>query len=116
MAGGKFVFADQAAFDAQSLQTELPFPVIARSQDTHVVGQRLLRENRAVSMVHARRYPMARIHRQHAAFPRGVAYRLVGLRLDRAEAMHAAHVVDAVHAATPSGERAKPVPIIRNCD
>src|SRR5262249_5022718 len=39
------------------------------------------------------------VHRHHAAFPRLVKDRLVGLRLHLAEAVHAAHVVHAGHRA-----------------
>src|SRR5262245_31697863 len=63
--------------------------------------------------------PSARIahgalHREHAPFPGRVEHRLVRLRLDLAEAVHAAHVVHAVHQATSSGRLAKPVPIIES--
>ncbi len=42
------------------------------------------------------------IEAKHAAFPCGVEDRLILLALDRAEAVHAAEVVDAVHGALPS--------------
>ena len=52
--------------------------------------------------------------RERAALPLGVEDGLVGLGLDRPEAVHAAHVVDAVHDATASGRAARPVPIIES--
>ena len=56
---------------------------------------------------------MARTMRHHARFPRGVEHRLVRLRLDLAEAVHAAHVVHAVHDGAP-GVFGNPVPIIES--
>src|SRR5208337_3918550 len=51
------------------------------------------------------------LHRQHALFPVGVKDRLVRLGLDRAKAVHAAHIVDRVgHAAASCGDFARPVP------
>src|SRR5580704_8456819 len=54
------------------------------------------------------------LHGEHAALPFLMERRLVGLDLDLAEAIHAAHVVYAVHDAISAGERARPVPIIES--
>src|SRR6516164_1845005 len=52
------------------------------------------------------------IERVKASFPIIVKDGLVLLRLDFAEAVHAAHVVDTVHHATSLGALARPVPIM----
>ncbi len=77
-----------------------------------------------MSMFHRPRDAHGAVHRQRPAFPRRVEHRLVGLRLDRAEAVHAAHVVYAVHFAGSfatlfatlfaawAGVSARPVPIM----
>src|SRR5665213_265752 len=58
------------------------------------------------------------LHRQHAALPRRVEHRLVRFNLDLAKAVHAAHVVNAVHHCTLlsswSGLSGTPVPIIES--
>src|SRR5581483_627983 len=54
------------------------------------------------------------LHRQHVAFPRRMEHRLVLLDLDFAEAVHAAHVVNAVHHFTSLGLSGNPVPIIES--
>src|SRR5436190_1469443 len=58
------------------------------------------------------------LHRQHAAFPLGVKRRLVRFDLDLAEAVHAAHVVNAVHYRAPlwvwPGLSGRPVPIMES--
>ena len=48
-------------------------------------------------MLNAPAAPIARTIASHAAFPFFVKGRLVRLSLDLAEAVHAAHVVHAVH-------------------
>ena len=55
-------------------------------------------------MFHCARRAHGEHEREHAALPAGVERRLVGLGHDRPEAVHAAHVVRAVHST--------PVPII----
>src|SRR5665213_1879795 len=52
------------------------------------------------------------LHRQDAALPWRVEHRLVGFGLDRAEAVHPAHVVNRIHGAASSGRLASPVPIM----
>ena len=54
------------------------------------------------------------VDREHAAFPLLVKRRLVRLRLDFAEAVHAAHVMNAVHAGTSFGFFGRPVPIMQS--
>src|SRR5206468_7320801 len=51
------------------------------------------------------------VEREDAALPLFVEDRLVGLRVDRAEALHAAEVVGAVHRA---GALGRPTPIIES--
>src|SRR5579864_4113325 len=53
-------------------------------------------------------------HRQDAALPALVEDRLVGLGVDFAKAIHAPHVVDAIHQATSPGFLGKPVPIMQS--
>ncbi len=53
-------------------------------------------------------------HRQHAPLPSMMKHRLVGLGLDLAEPVHAAHIVDAVHQATSLGFFGRPVPIMQS--
>src|SRR5262249_20723286 len=52
------------------------------------------------------------LHREHAPFPWSMKRRLIRLGLDLSEAVHAAHVVNAVHQTTSSGRLASPVPIM----
>src|SRR6202042_2468741 len=91
-----------------------PFPVIAAAE-IDVRRQRLAGKPADVDVPQAERAHGA-VHRQRTAFPWRVEYRLVGLRLDGTEAVHAAHVVDAVHVAAASaispGASARPVPIM----
>ena len=54
------------------------------------------------------------VEREAAAFPRVVKDRLVLFRLDFAEAVHAAHVVNAVHYAASAGFFGRPVPIMQS--
>src|SRR4051812_29258266 len=54
------------------------------------------------------------LHREDAAFPGRVEHRLIRLDLDLAEAVHAAHVVNAVHHFTSLGLSGRPVPIIES--
>jgi len=51
---------------------------------------------------------------QVPCFPFGMEHRLVRLRLDFAEPVHASHVVHAVHCIASSGRFGKPVPIIES--
>src|SRR6202044_262308 len=52
------------------------------------------------------------IEPEAAAFPWRVEYRLVRLRLDFAEAVHAAHIVDAIHQPASFACFGRPVPIM----
>src|ERR1700720_3745010 len=52
-------------------------------------------------------------HRQYPRFPFAVKHRLVRLRLDLAETIHAAHVVHAIHDGAP-GVLGNPVPIMES--
>src|SRR5215831_16334938 len=95
MTGLNLVGIDQPALDQHLLEAEEPFPIIgAREIDTG--RQHLAREARHVDVPGAGRAHGA-VHRHHAALPAGMEHRLVRLRLDLAEAVHAAHVVHTVH-------------------
>src|SRR5208282_5191513 len=54
------------------------------------------------------------LHRQNAAFPFRVKGRLARLGQNRPEAVHAAHVVNAVHGAMSPGCLGNPVPIMQS--
>ena len=84
---------------SRSFEPEQPFPVIGTGE-INVGRQRLAIEARSIDVERAGRAHRTH-HRQHAAFPFGVEHRLVRLRLDLAEAVHAAHVVHAVHDGAP---------------
>src|SRR5450631_3640388 len=117
-AGGELVLADETVLHRQVLQAERPFPVVAAAE-IDVRRQGLPGEPTDVDVPQAE-IAHGAVHREDAAFPRRVEHRLVGLRLDRTEALHAAHVVDAVHVAalfatwfaTSAGVSARPVPIM----
>ena len=68
---------------------------------------------RDVSMFQAPAAPIARTIASTRPSHSRVEHRLVRLRLDLAEAVHAAHVVHAVHDAASAGVFGKPVPIMR---
>src|SRR5262245_44065250 len=109
-AGGELVGLDEAALEQHVLEPDRPLLVIGPRQ---VVGGRQLldRRPRHVNVPLAGKTHGA-VERDAAAFPGGVEYRLVRLGLDLAEAVHAAHVVNAVHHAASSGRLARPVPIM----
>ena len=65
-------------------------------------------------MFQAPREPHGALQGEHAPLPLGMERRLVGLGLDLAEPVHAAHVVHAVHDATSSGRLGRPVPIMQS--
>src|SRR5262249_23989204 len=112
MTGLNLVGIDQPALDQHLLEAEEPFPIIgAREIDTG--RQHLAREARHVDVPRAGRAHGA-VHRHHAAFPAGMEHRLVLLRLDLAEAVHAAPLVHTVHGAAPCGNWASPVPILES--
>src|SRR5215510_9860245 len=54
------------------------------------------------------------LHSEHAALPRSVKHRLVLFDLDFAEAVHAAHIVHAVHQRFSLGFLGRPVPIMES--
>ena len=105
----EFRSADQAGLERKLGQGGQPFFVVARAQ---VFGGR-----HALDPVSERIRGPARpgAHRPgqrgHTGFPTRMKYRLVGLVQDRAETVHAAHVVYAVHDRTSTG-RACATPII----
>src|ERR671936_860126 len=73
--------------------------------------QPLLREARGIDRPRSGIAHRA-LHREDAPLPGSVKHRLVRLGIDLAEAVHAAHVVNAVHQATSSGRLGSPVPIM----
>ena len=72
-----------------------PQAVIAELR--YCAGGRLSRAKRNASMFQMPATPIAMLSAKAALFPVGVEHRLVRLRHDRAEAVHAAHVRRAVH-------------------
>src|SRR5579863_8060982 len=110
MAGGELVSASQAARNDHILQAQRPFAVIGRRQ-INVRRQGLDAGAAFVDGPGADR-PHGAVERQAAAFPGGMKHRLVFFRLDFAEAVHAAHVVNAVHQATSPGDFGRLVPIM----
>src|SRR5271166_3310234 len=113
MAGGELVLADEAVLHDEVLEAQYPFPVVAAAE-IDVGGKLLAGKPADVDVPQAERTHGA-VHRERAAFPRRVEHRLVRFRLNRAEALHAAHVVDAVHVpalASSAGVSASPVPIM----
>ncbi len=109
--GREFVLADKAKLQAQVFEAEGPFPVVAAGE-VDMRRQRLPREPADVYRPQAE-IAHGAIHGEDPAFPRRVKHRLIRLGLDLAEAVHAAHVVDAVHGASPAA-RARPVPIMES--
>ena len=109
MADDDLIVADEVALLQHGLQRGEPDLVIAHRQIFRRV--RFSRAKRDMSMFH---WPGMR-HRQRqcegASFPIGVEHRLVRLRHDRAEAVHAAHVLRAVHVIS-FGCFGSPVPIM----
>src|SRR5580700_473298 len=92
------------------LHRQGPAPVVRHAE----IGQRrqlLLREAGVVNVPSAG-VAHGALHRQNAAFPRRMKYRFVLLGLDLTEAVHAAHVVHAVHHETSFAFFGKPVPIM----
>ena len=64
-------------------------------------GQQLEEMTRVVQILASAAGAHDASHRVHTAFPRLVEHRLVPFVADRPHAVHAAHVVDAVHGAAP---------------
>src|SRR5476651_812974 len=106
MTGRDLVRADQLAVEQRALQAEEPFLII-RGREIDRRRYRLARKSLHVDVevsVGAHRPH----HGHHAALPPMMEGGLVGLDLDFAEAVHAAHVVHAVHDSTLG----RPVPIM----
>src|SRR6516165_1335981 len=111
MSLGDFVRADKALVDQEIFETEQPFLVVGAGE-IDMRRQGLAIETGRVD-VEGARSPQRAHHRQHAALPFRVEHRLIGLRLDLAKAVHAAHVVHAIHDGAP-GVFGKPVPIMES--
>src|SRR3984957_4952025 len=112
MAGFDLIGAGQAELDDEVFQPHRPFPVIGAGQ-INVRRQALDAEAGLVDGPDAG-VAHGAVERERAAFPRRVKYRLVRLGLDFAKAVHAAHVVDAVHYETSFGFFGRPVPIMQS--
>ena len=112
MTGFDLLGRHETALDQVLLHPQRPAPVVRR-REIGLRRQGLLGESQIVDMPGAG-IAERPLHGEHAPFPAFVKRRLVGLDLDLAEAVHAAHVVDAVHRAISAGERARPVPIIES--
>src|SRR5688572_20778670 len=108
--GGDFVGVDEAALDQQVLIAQKPFLVVGAGQIER--GRHQFNGITAGVDGPGAEYADGTAHRQHASFPRMMKYRLVGLGLDFAKPVHAAHIVNAVHQATSLGFFARPAPIM----
>src|SRR5215469_1621138 len=112
MAGGELICSGKAELGELLFQAQFPFLVIGAGE---INGWRYLLAGKT-SVVHA---PDARIEhrpteRERAGLPLFVKHGLVLLRLDFAETVHAAHVVDAIHHTTSPGCFGNPVPIMQS--
>src|SRR5581483_7986371 len=94
-AGGNLILADEAALLEHRLERGKPDLVVAHRQIFGRIAV-LAGEARLVD-VPAARHAHGEGQGEGALLPFGMKHRLVRLRLDRAEAMHAAHVLRAVH-------------------
>ena len=99
MAAGQFSSADEACLQKQRLRPQMPFPVIG-------AGEVNLRRQTFDAIAPLVDVPDARRHQRpadshYAALPDIVKRRLVGWRHHGAKAVHAAHIVDAVHGVHP---------------
>src|SRR5499427_318977 len=106
------ILCDEIAFEQPPLQPQKPFPIIGAGE-IDVWPERLKREPGHVDIPLPGGSQRA-VHRHHPRFPRGMENRFVRLRLDFAEPVHAAHVVDAVHATPSCGRLGRPVPIMES--
>src|SRR5579862_3827465 len=112
MAGFDLIGVGQAELDHEVFQPHRPFAVIGAGQ-INVRRQLLDAEAGLVDGPDAG-VAHGAVEREGAALPRRVKYRLVRLRLDFAKAVHAAHVVDAVHYETSLAFFGRPVPIMQS--
>src|SRR5580698_6182795 len=108
----EFVGTDQALLDQQVFKPHRPFLVV-RAVEIDVRRQALDAVTGLIDGPDARVTEGA-IERHRATFPWGVEHRLVLLRLNLTEAVHAAHVVNAVHHAASCACCGKPVPIMQS--
>src|SRR4051812_36535063 len=111
MTGLDLVCTHKAGCDQHVLQAQEPFLVIGAAEIDRR-WQHLAIEAGGIDVERALRAHSA-YHGKHTAFPLLVEYRLVGLGLDLAETVHAAHVVYAVHEGAP-GTFGNPVPIMES--
>jgi hypothetical protein len=112
VAGRDLVRIDEAALDQHSLEAEKPALVIGAGE-IDLRREQLACVTRRIDVPETGR-AHGPVHRQHAAFPAFVKHRLVRLGIDFAEAVHATHVVDAIHQATSLGVLGRPVPIMQS--
>ena len=111
MAGGQFVGGDQAERDHPLFEAEKPALVIGGGE----IGLRRQHFERGASAVDGPQPGGAdrALQRMNAPLPRRVEDGLVGFRLDRAEAVHPAHIVDRVAHGLAAGW-GRPVPIMQS--
>src|SRR5690348_15380521 len=112
MPGGNLVGAGESAADDHVFQAQCPFSVV-RMREVDLRRQFLdagapLVDGPGADHAHGA------VEREAAAFPRGVKHRLVLLRFDFTEAVHAAHVMNAVHHAASAEFLGRPVPIMQS--
>src|SRR6185295_18602804 len=95
MTGRHLVGPDQAAVDQHGFEPHRPFLVIGGGEIEHrrklFDGETGLVDGPQARIAHGA------VERERAALPGRMEHRLVRLRLDLAESIHAAHVVHAVH-------------------
>src|SRR5580698_8249287 len=108
----EFVGADQAFLDQEIFKPHRPFFVV-RAVEIDVRRQAF---DAVAGLIDSPdpRVTKGAIKRHRAAFPWGMEHWLVLLRLNLAEAVHAAHVVNAVHHAASCAFFGKPVPIMQS--
>src|SRR5262249_46396786 len=110
VAGREFVRPDKAEFGKELFHAQFPLSVIGTgeidSRRQALAGKPGLVDDPHAGVAHRA------IERVKASFPIIVKDGLVLLRLDFAEAVHAAHVVDTIHHATSLAALARPLPIM----
>jgi hypothetical protein len=107
-----FVILHIAALDQSLLHGDRPALVVGGAEVNERV-QRLLRMTKGIDRPGARIAKRA-LQGHNAAFPGRVKRGLVRLRLDFAEAVDAAHIVDAVHQPMSFGFLGRPMPIMQS--
>src|ERR1051325_10000302 len=110
MTGGELIRSGKAKIGELLFHAQFPFFVIGAAE---INRRRQLLAGKARLIDHPNaRVAQCAIKCLGAGLPVGVKNRLILLGLDFAEAVHAAHVVDAIHHTASLGCRGNPVPIM----